>query len=192
MAEIKIPDILLHDCKNCQGLCCVALEHRIEEGFPLLADKPLGVPCQHLATSPEGSQVGIYKCMIHSHLLQAGWPTCKEFTCHGAGQAVSQFFKELGISWAEKPTEPDQVLKWEIQKTNMQIAYRVLNAALAILEKGLSGGWISVFVYFRALEVVKRVSLEFSTTLNTATSVIDEKFWNEQKFEAAIYTAMFG
>lgn len=68
------------DCKNCFGLCCVALYFSASEGFP--TDKEAGKPCINL--QPD------FKCSVHTNLAERGLKGCIAFDCFGAGQKVSQ------------------------------------------------------------------------------------------------------
>ncbi len=68
------------DCKNCFGLCCVALYFSALEGFP--SDKEAGQPCCNLQTD--------FRCSVHKSLKELGYKGCIAFDCYGAGQKVAQ------------------------------------------------------------------------------------------------------
>ncbi|MDA8372428.1 MAG: pentapeptide repeat-containing protein [Nocardiopsaceae bacterium] len=68
------------DCTNCFGLCCVALPFTASADFA--ADKAAGQPCTNLQAD--------FRCGIHAHLREKGFPGCVVFDCFGAGQKVSQ------------------------------------------------------------------------------------------------------
>lgn len=124
MLEIQIPDKLEQDCGNCQGMCCMAMSHRVVDRFPIEQDKPVGVPCRNLKIDTS-NQDELYKCGVYNERDFNGWHVCKFFNCFGAGQAISSFFKDLGINWAmelEKPDEEQDKLMLE----NLNNAYFLL------------------------------------------------------------------
>lgn len=71
--------ILIADCDNCRGLCCVGLYFSAADGFP--ADKEAGVKCTHLQSD--------CRCDIHSELAARGMKGCMAFDCLGAGQRTA-------------------------------------------------------------------------------------------------------
>ncbi|MDT8719417.1 pentapeptide repeat-containing protein [Clostridium sp. 19966] len=80
------------DCKNCFGLCCVALYFSSSEGFP--QNKEAGNPCKNLKEN--------FTCAVHKTLIAKGLKGCTAYDCFGAGQKLSQLtFK--GISWRDLP-----------------------------------------------------------------------------------------
>jgi uncharacterized protein YjbI with pentapeptide repeats len=68
------------DCKNCFGLCCVALPYAKSADFA--SDKDGGTPCPNLQSN--------YLCGIHKELRNKGFRGCSAYECFGAGQKVSQ------------------------------------------------------------------------------------------------------
>ncbi len=85
------PD-LQADCRNCFGLCCVALPFSRSSDFPV--DKSAGTPCGNLQED--------FRCGIHERLRGKGYNGCTVFDCFGAGQKVSQVtFK--GVNWRKEP-----------------------------------------------------------------------------------------
>ena len=68
------------DCKNCFGICCVALYFSASDGFPV--DKEAGKPCLNLQTD--------FTCKVHKNLRDMGLKGCIAYDCFGAGQKVSQ------------------------------------------------------------------------------------------------------
>lgn len=68
------------DCKNCFGLCCVALYFSTLDGFP--EDKEAGQPCRNL--QPD------FRCCTHASLKKMGLKGCLAFDCFGAGPKVAQ------------------------------------------------------------------------------------------------------
>lgn len=68
------------DCERCFGLCCVAPAFSASADFAI--DKDAGKPCPNLQTD--------FRCAIHHHLRQQGFPGCTVYDCFGAGQKVAQ------------------------------------------------------------------------------------------------------
>lgn len=179
---IKIPEKLTQDCEKCQGLCCMALKHRPQDGFPIEEDKPVGVPCINLETdSTKGDK--LYTCKIYGRLTKDGWETCPEYTCNGAGQAVSIFFKELGVSWAEGKPDSYSEEEWRILNINQQRAFQILQHNFGFLSeiKEMFGSQTYIF----ARDAVKILAQQFSKELLRVDREIDMKEWS-QKFMAAI------
>lgn len=78
---------LYRDCTRCCALCCVALPHAPEDGFP--APKAPGVPCPHL--TEDG------RCSRYGELARQGLHGCCSFDCLGAGPAALR--RMDGVSW---------------------------------------------------------------------------------------------
>lgn len=68
------------DCKNCFGLCCIALYFSKSEGFP--TNKEAGKPCINLNND--------FTCAVHKNLTARGLKGCTAYDCFGAGQKVAQ------------------------------------------------------------------------------------------------------
>lgn len=68
------------DCGRCAGLSCVAPAFTRSADFA--ADKAAGRPCPNLRAD--------FRCGIHQHLRDRGFPGCAVFDCFGAGQRVTQ------------------------------------------------------------------------------------------------------
>jgi uncharacterized protein YjbI with pentapeptide repeats len=68
------------DCARCFGLCCVAPAFSASADFAI--DKPAGRACPNLRED--------FRCAIHQHLRQRGFPGCTVYDCFGAGQQVAQ------------------------------------------------------------------------------------------------------
>lgn len=83
----KFKDLKI-DCKNCFGICCVALYFSKFEGFP--CDKVAGKACSHLNND--------FGCKIHESLGEKGLKGCMTYDCFGAGQKVAQVMYQ-GIDW---------------------------------------------------------------------------------------------
>lgn len=86
------PEMLVDDCSRCAALCCWALA--MDEGPSFADDKPAGRACRNLAADG--------RCGIHPRLMDEGYAGCAAFTCHGAGQRVTQDCFG-GASWRENP-----------------------------------------------------------------------------------------
>lgn len=80
------------DCARCAGLCCVAPAFTASADFAV--DKPAGKPCPNLLAD--------FRCGIHDHLRERGFPACTVFDCFGAGQQVTQVTFG-GRDWRESP-----------------------------------------------------------------------------------------
>lgn len=80
------------DCASCFGLCCVALPFAASADFAV--DKAGGQPCTNLRAD--------FRCGIHAHLRERGFPGCVVFDCFGAGQKVSQV-TFAGQDWRRAP-----------------------------------------------------------------------------------------
>ncbi len=88
------------DCKNCFGLCCIALHFSASEGFP--NDKDAGKPCINLQND--------FRCAVHGNLNKLGLKGCIAYDCFGAGQKVSQFTYG-GISWLEDTNTANEIFE---------------------------------------------------------------------------------
>lgn len=88
------------DCKNCFGLCCVALYFSASEGFPV--DKEAGQPCPNLQSD--------YCCGVHSTLRELGLKGCSSFDCFGAGPKVARVTFG-GQDWRQLPFSANQMFE---------------------------------------------------------------------------------
>lgn len=88
------------DCKNCFGLCCVALFFSAQDGFP--TDKKAGEPCVNLKSD--------FCCNVHTNLQQLGYKGCIAYDCFGAGQKVAQVTFQ-GRDWANNPNTKKQMFE---------------------------------------------------------------------------------
>jgi Pentapeptide repeats (8 copies) len=79
------------NCAECVGLCCVAPAFVKSADFAIT--KPAGKPCPNL--QPD------FRCGIHSHLRETGFPGCTVFDCFGAGQRLTAAY--AGRSWRDEP-----------------------------------------------------------------------------------------
>lgn len=80
------------DCANCAALCCMAPAFDVSPQFAI--DKPAATPCPNLGPG--------HSCRIHARLTQEGFEGCVRYTCHGAGQRVTQALFG-GRSWQDLP-----------------------------------------------------------------------------------------
>ena len=85
-------DRLHADCARCFALCCVAPAFAASADFAI--DKPAGQPCPNLLAD--------FRCGIHDHLRERGFPGCTVFDCFGAGQRVAQV-SFGGVDWRRAP-----------------------------------------------------------------------------------------
>nr|WP_275522317.1 pentapeptide repeat-containing protein [Streptomyces oceani] len=88
------------DCRNCFGLCCVALPFTASADFAV--DKAAGTPCHNLQRD--------FGCGIHSRLRESGYPGCTTYDCFGAGQRVSQH-TYAGRDWRQEPDTARQMFE---------------------------------------------------------------------------------
>ncbi|MET7457396.1 pentapeptide repeat-containing protein [Streptomyces sp. NPDC005574] len=82
------------DCRQCFGLCCVALPFARSADFAF--GKEAGTPCRNLQDD--------HRCGIHTKLRQKGFAGCTVYDCFGAGQKVSQVTFG-GQDWRTGPPE---------------------------------------------------------------------------------------
>ncbi|MBN7772797.1 pentapeptide repeat-containing protein [Clostridium aminobutyricum] len=109
------------DCKNCFGMCCVALYFSTSEGFPI--DKEPGTPCPNLQSN--------FTCGVHSHLRERGLKGCDAFDCFGAGPKIAQItFK--GANWREKPEAANKMYESFLIMRQLQEVLWYLNQAANI------------------------------------------------------------
>lgn len=88
------------DCKNCFGLCCIALYFSASEGFP--TNKEAGKPCINLKSD--------FTCSVHNNLRKKGLKGCTAYDCFGAGQKVAQItFK--GQNWNKNPENAEKMFE---------------------------------------------------------------------------------
>lgn len=189
MSEIQIPDDLTQDCDKCQGLCCVANSHAVEEGFPREYDKPVGEPCSNLELDPTTLQ-GLHKCKIHGQLGRLGWNTCMNFSCYGAGQATTAFFEEMGVRWSDEKPESLNDDEWGNRIENFYFAYFVLSDVFRLLNfiKKKHGE----VAFNMAKEAVRGLMPEFCKELERTDTAINYIDWLTIKFDSAVKTAIQG
>jgi uncharacterized protein YjbI with pentapeptide repeats len=88
------------DCERCFGLCCVAPAFSASADFAI--SKDAGHPCPNL--QPD------FRCGIHAHLRQRGFPGCAVYDCFGAGQKVAQVTFG-GQDWRRSPGIAEQMFR---------------------------------------------------------------------------------
>ncbi|WP_408008977.1 pentapeptide repeat-containing protein [Pseudalkalibacillus sp. A8] len=91
-------DDLKSDCKNCFGLCCVALPYSRSADFPI--NKDGGTPCRNLCSNN--------LCSINDQLIEKGFRGCVTYECFGAGQNVSQTIYK-GEDWREESKRAEEM-----------------------------------------------------------------------------------
>lgn len=186
MPELKIPEDLINDCDNCQGLCCVANKHVAEDGFPIHEDKPVGIPCRNLEVNPSNI-IGEFNCRIHDNLERKGWIVCSNFTCHGAGQTVTAFFEEMSIKWNKQPKSIDDQ-EWDTTLGNLYYGYMVLSDVFRLLNH------IRINHGEDAYDAGKTVAInlmsEFSRALERRDEEIDFVHWLMKRFDPEIKVAI--
>lgn len=111
------------DCKNCFGLCCVALPYAKSADFAF--DKDAGTSCPNLQSN--------YHCRIHRDLREKGFKGCAAYECFGAGQKVSQITYD-GNDWRSNPALAKEMFEvFPIMQQLHEMLY-YLNEALHLEE----------------------------------------------------------
>ncbi|MCM3767675.1 pentapeptide repeat-containing protein [Neobacillus niacini] len=107
------------NCKDCFGLCCVALPYAKSADFAF--DKNGRTPCKNLQSD--------YRCRIHQDLRREGFRGCTVYECFGAGQKVSRVTYG-GNDWRENPESAKEMFEvFPIMQQLHEILY-YLNEAL--------------------------------------------------------------
>jgi hypothetical protein len=83
---LALKQSLTINCKDCSGLCCVALFFNKNDGFPY--HKKAGDPCLNLDIDNT--------CKIYEQLDTLKLKGCKAYDCFGAGQKVTLDYQLLG------------------------------------------------------------------------------------------------
>ena len=92
MALDRIKEKLVADCSQCDALCCNAPKFET-----VTYKKEAGVQCKNLDDKT-------LKCQIYDDREELGYEFCLKFDCHGAGQAVTKLFRDLGHNWQDNKT----------------------------------------------------------------------------------------
>ncbi|WP_423410285.1 pentapeptide repeat-containing protein [Heyndrickxia sp. MSNUG] len=111
------------DCRNCFGLCCVALPYAKSVDFAF--NKEGGTPCQNLQAD--------FRCSIHKNLRSKGFKGCTVYECFGAGQKVSQFTYN-GMDWRENPASAKEMFDVFPIMQQIHEMFCYLHAALSFVE----------------------------------------------------------
>jgi uncharacterized protein YjbI with pentapeptide repeats len=112
-----MPEELRADCTRCAGLCCVGPAFAKSDDFAI--DKPAGRPCPNLQQD--------FRCGIHQHLRQRGFPGCTVYDCFGAGQKITQL-TFAGQDWRQRS---DMLAAFPIMRQLHELLW-YLTAALAL------------------------------------------------------------
>jgi len=113
------------DCARCVGLCCVAPAFSASADFAI--DKAAGQPCPNLRPD--------FRCGIHAHLRQRGFPGCAAYDCFGAGQKVAQVTFG-GEDWRQAPGIAAQMFRVFTIMRQLHELLWLLGEALALPAAG--------------------------------------------------------
>lgn len=117
------------DCSRCAALCCVAPAFAASSDFAI--DKPAGRPCPNLGAD--------FRCGIHAHLRERGFPGCAVFDCLGAGQKVTQVTFG-GADWRATPeVAPRMFRAFGVMRSLHEVLW-YLTEALALAPADLADG----------------------------------------------------
>ena len=172
MDSLRIPtesSELVHDCENCEGLCCISL--KLEKNkFPILSqDKEIGVPCQNLELT---NAQNLFKCRIHNE-LDKNWKVCAGYSCFGAGQEVTRFFRQLGFSFSNEINTENNKFLYAIRKKNIETAFTLFSTIFNILNS--INEKHGEFFYLIAKESIEIEVEEFSLLLEGFDKPISRK-----------------
>ncbi|WP_230879867.1 pentapeptide repeat-containing protein [Planomonospora sp. ID67723] len=132
------------DCERCFGLCCVVPAFSASSDFAI--DKPAGQACPNLGED--------FRCGIHVHLRQRGFPGCTVYDCFGAGQKVSQVTFG-GQDWRRAPRTARRMFEVFPIMRHLQELLWYLNEALTLeAARPLHGELV------RAFDAVERLTLD--------------------------------
>lgn len=109
---------LIADCSRCADLCCVAFQFDKSDSFAI--DKPTLTPCPNL-----GAAGG---CSIHDRRVEQGFSGCIPYTCHGAGQYVSEIMF-AGRHWRDEPELTGPMARALLNLARLQELRAMLEAA---------------------------------------------------------------
>ena len=130
------------DCESCFGLCCVVPAFSASADFAI--DKDAGHPCPNL--QPD------FRCSIHDHLRQRGFPGCAAYDCFGAGQKVAQVTFG-GQDWRRTPGIAAKMFKAFTIMRQLHELLWYLTEALTLEQAGAVHGELSI-----ALEETDRLT----------------------------------
>ena len=106
------------NCKECTGLCCVALYFSKSDGFP--ENKKAGKPCVNLNND--------FTCNVYTQLESKGLKGCITYDCFGAGQKVTHEWKTKGAWNTNNSIKQDIFKSFEINQLLNQIMWYLLDA----------------------------------------------------------------
>jgi len=106
------------NCKDCSGLCCVALFFNKSDGFP--ENKKAGKPCINLNND--------YTCNVYNQLESKHLKGCIAYDCFGAGQKVTQEWKSKGYWNTNNLIKNDIFKSFEMNQMLNQIMWYLLEA----------------------------------------------------------------
>jgi hypothetical protein len=164
----------------------MAHKHNPQDGFPILNAKPAGVPCEHLEIG-QNVRNRLYGCNIYPTLEDKGWTTCTRFSCHGAGQAVTGFFKELGVSWSQKQEELNDN-QWRIRILNFRYGYQALHYVFQRMSSMRNE--LGEEEYEKVRESVALASKDFCAAMERTDQDLDPNYWAKVHFSRAIRNAL--
>lgn len=157
---LNLPEKLRPDCDACCGLCCVAPAFDATQGFGF--DKPAHTPCINLQSD--------FRCAIHDHLEDHGFPGCVAFDCYGAGQRVTrEMFK--GAAW----NDSTETAKNMFQAFTRLCVLHELMALLAIALEHISEKDIQIKLTSRLNEIESLCQAEMATPGESDITVIKQQ-----------------
>jgi uncharacterized protein YjbI with pentapeptide repeats len=130
------------DCESCFGLCCVVPAFSASADFAI--GKDAGHPCPNL--QPD------FRCSIHDHLRQRGFPGCAAYDCFGAGQKVARVTFG-GQDWRRTPGTAAKMFKAFTIMRQLHELLWYLAEALTLEQASAAHGELSV-----ALEETDRLT----------------------------------
>jgi hypothetical protein len=88
----RIKNKLVADCSQCDAVCCNTPKFETPD-----YKKEAGVKCKNLNDQT-------LKCKIYDTREIHGYTFCTKFDCHGAGQACTKLYRDLGLNWQDIKT----------------------------------------------------------------------------------------
>jgi len=124
------------DCERCFGLCCVVPAFSVSADFAI--DKDAGQACPNLRAD--------FRCSLHDHLRQQGFPGCAVYDCFGAGQKVAQVTFG-GQDWRRTPGIAAQMFKVFTIMRQLHELLWYLSEALTLPQAGPLHGELSLALH---------------------------------------------
>lgn len=106
------------NCKDCCGLCCVALYFNKTDGFP--ENKQAGTPCVNLSVDNT--------CKIYNQLNAKNLKGCINYDCFGAGQKVAQDWKIKSGLNSNQSLKRDIFKSFEMNRLLNQMLWYLIEA----------------------------------------------------------------